>query len=104
MPLFLESQCWPSSDNHTPFPSVKAMQVCCICAGLFFYFETLKNVPLTFNVLCSDKIQDCAEYPASHNHLGSRLPSYSPQFGSNKTLFLSSYCLLIDCFPQQPLS
>ena len=61
------------------------MQACCICARLFFYFETLKNVALTFNVLCSEKILDCPENSVSHNHLGSRLPGYSPQFGSNKT-------------------
>ena len=86
MPLFLECQCGPSFDNHTPFPGVKAMQACCICARLFFYFETLKNVALTFNVLCSEKILDCPENSVSHNHLGSRLPGYSPQFAQVKLL------------------
>ena len=69
MPLYLVHQCWYSFDDTTPFPGAKAILPCCVHVGLFFFFfffEILKkcNHDL-FNILCSDKIQNCDENSAS---------------------------------------
>ena len=52
-----------------------------------------------FNVLCSDKIQNCAENPAPLEQflrvIWEAGFQATPQFDSNKTLSYSYYCLLI---------
>ena len=63
-----------------PFPGAKALMTLCVRAGLFFSFsfQTLKrcNSDL-FNILYSDKIQNCAEdcfsEAVSQSNLGSTL-------------------------------
>ena len=36
MPPFLGHKRWYPFDNKTPFPGVKAILTCCVCADLFF--------------------------------------------------------------------
>lgn len=53
-----------SLHNKTPFPVAKATLKPRVRSGLFF--ETLKEcLPESFDVLCSDKTENCAENPAS---------------------------------------
>ena len=96
MPLFLGHQCWASFNDKTPFPGAKATLTCCVLAGLFFFFETLKKCsPDLFDVLCSDKIQTCAENPASPEQFPRVIWEVgfwaSPQFGSKNTFFYVFY-------------
>ena len=58
MPPFLGHKCWYSFDSKTPFPGVKAILTCCVCADLFFFFffGTLKEcIADLLDILCSDK-------------------------------------------------
>ena len=53
-----------SLHNKTPFLVAKATLKPRVCAGLFF--ETLKKcLPDSFDVLCSDKTENCAKNTAS---------------------------------------
>ena len=63
MPLFLG---WHATGSplmiKTPFPGTKALMTLCVRAGLFFFFsfQTLKRCnPDLFNIIYSDKIQNC---------------------------------------------
>ena len=70
--------------------------------------ETLKKCrPELFNILCSDKIQNCAEKPASleqfHRVTWEAGFWASPQSGSNKTLLLISFFFFFLCMRHYPL-
>ena len=66
MPPFLGCQCWHSFNDKTAFLGTKFILTCCVWADPISFFETLKEcIPNLFDVLCSDKIQNCSENHAS---------------------------------------
>ena len=69
MPFLLGFPCWSFFDGKTPFPGAKAVLTGCVHAGLFFFESLEKYKPHFFNVLCSDKIEDCAKNPTSLEHI-----------------------------------
>ena len=95
MPLFLGHQCW-ASFNDDSLPRCQGhTDLLCTCWTVLF-FETLKKrIPDLFDVLCSDKIQNCAENPASPEQFLRVIWEVgfwaSPQFGSKNAFFYVSY-------------
>ena len=83
---------WERLHSQAPRPYWLAVYV------LICLFETLKEcTPVVFDVLCSDKIQTCAENPASPEQFLRVIWEVgfwaSPQFGSKNTFFYVSYWL-----------
>ena len=69
MPPFIGCQCWYSFNDKTAFLGTKFILTFCVWADFFvffFFLATLKEcIPNLFDVLCSDKIQNCSENHAS---------------------------------------